>query len=115
MRNIASLNPQIVYNFYNKNSTKAYFSLGLILNYQVFSNKSFAQSYLVANDYITVPLDFPDLKRLYGLSSNAGFVLNNRFDFYIGYNPTITVNDYAGYSVATTQFKAGINYLFGIK
>jgi hypothetical protein len=112
---IASLNPQIVYNFYNKNSSKAYFALGLVINYQVFSNKSFAQSYLVANDYITTPLDFPDIKRPFGLSSKAGFVLSNRFDFYFGYNPTITVNNYAGYSFATTQFKAGINYLFGLK
>jgi len=112
---VVFFNPQVLYNFYNTNSTKIYVTIGGQLNYASYSNKSYTTSYTLSGGYTQISdNDFPGVEPFYlNLTSKVGIVINNKLDINIGYNPSTRINGDEGFNLSESSFKAGINYLFG--
>jgi hypothetical protein len=114
---IVSINPQLLYNFYNTKNIKIYLALGAAINYSTYSNKQYAVED-VYDGTTTDPVqrNFPDVQSLFfSLTTKVGLILNNQLDIYAGFNPSTSLNDDTGYSMGLSSYQVGINYLFGKK
>jgi hypothetical protein len=107
-RNVITVNPQLLYNIYNNSHLKIYISGGL----EVFVRTGGKFTY-VANSYDGVDFNPPIYyTATFSLTTSAEFIVDNKFDFYAGYDPPSAI----GQKINTlSSFRAGINYLFGKK
>ncbi|SHF78056.1 outer membrane beta-barrel protein [Pedobacter caeni] len=109
-----TINPQIIYNFYNAENFKFFMGAGPEMTYSKYSNQ---KAYLLVRNVIPegrreeVKLD---LRSFYAtFQATAGVVLNKRLELSIGYSLPSSLTNYAYYGLERTKFRAGINYLFG--
>ncbi|RKR80196.1 hypothetical protein BDD43_0292 [Mucilaginibacter gracilis] len=115
---IITLNPQFLYNFYNKPTAKIYLAVGVGFNASFISNEKRNTSYYSLFDGAFVTsnvLTFNNSSSLLiDVTTKAGFTLNNKFDIYVGFSPEGSVNS-RNTPLNIAFYKAGINYLFGKK
>jgi hypothetical protein len=114
---IASLNPQLLYNINHTSKEKIYIAVGGSLNYSVYSNKKNDVTDLFGTPSTqSNSADFPYVHEVFlGLTTKIGLSINNRFQFYAGYNPPVSLTNNFDYTLKLSCYKAGINYLLRTK
>jgi len=112
---MVTINPQLLYNFYNTKTIKIYISIGAAFSYSAYSNEQYIGISIYQGSINNkVPRNFPDVQSLFfNLSSKIGLTLNNQFEIYAGYNPAAPLNDETSYTMSLSSYQFGINYLFG--
>ncbi len=110
---IISINPQLLYNFYNTDKTKFYIAGGAALNLNTYSDKTYNVYFDYGSGKDAVSRNFPDVQPLnFNLTAKVGCELNKKINIYAGYNPASSLNDDEGYELKLISYYAGINYLF---
>jgi hypothetical protein len=111
-----SFTPQLLYNFYNKESFKVFLGIGASINFSTYPNN---QSIFTTNDYTgttqtTTTSNFQSVRGLW-LSPNAklGIALNKQIEIYGTYFPPSVITDYTLLTGNVTSYQVGINYLLG--
>ncbi|MEO6149659.1 MAG: outer membrane beta-barrel protein [Mucilaginibacter sp.] len=108
--------PQILYNFYNTNAAKVYFTVGPGINYAKYSNKKQKLTYTIGDEILETESDFlvePETF-FFNIYIGAGVVVNKKFDIYLGYIPATVISTGAP-KLEYTSLQVGVNYLFGSK
>jgi len=100
-----SLNPQLLFNIHSSDRTKIYLGAGGQLFIFAGSKASYTQpNYDELNPPAYYALNFT-------FTTRADIILDNKFDIYAGFNPAFPGQRQNSLSA----FRAGINYLFGVK
>lgn len=111
----AVFNPQFVYNFFNKDDFKAYIAAGAAFSVCSYSNAE----HVITNSSgqkTYEPVMPRSLNSIYYYgTAKAGITLRNKFEIYAGYSTPTSVTNAFAYSVKISQYKLGVNYLFGKK
>ena len=119
-QHIVYLNPQILYNFYNTKPLKFYAAAGVVIDYSIFTNKSYTVAFGGEAPTDLTATNFPYMNSFYfTLSGKIGIILNDNIDIHMGYWLPYDVNNNVSYNspydIKTSQYSLGISYLFGAK
>ncbi len=111
----ASLNPQVLYNFFNSDKLKMYLAAGVVGTYAHYFKDRFTTVNYFSNDgtQTTTVADGYETPQTfwYSYSVRAGIVLFNKLDVAVLY----TANDIStrpAYSINTQSTSLGVSYLF---
>jgi len=98
----ATLTPQLIFNFYNSTSFKAYVDLGLGLNFSVYNNTKIYNA------------TKSDLKSYWtNLPVQLGIVLNKNIELSVSYTGYVDYTSFAeGYGIRSQTMGFGVRYLF---
>jgi hypothetical protein len=109
---VASLVPEVFYNFYNKVNFKLFLSAGVSLNYYIYKNSAVNYyNYTETSTHIPVLFTYTDMQ--YSTLSvdfplRAGVVLCKHTQISINYLPSLTPSP----GLKFQSFGMGVNYLF---
>ncbi|SHF78026.1 outer membrane beta-barrel protein [Pedobacter caeni] len=115
----AVLTPQLIYHFYNAEAFKAFFGVGVGLNFASYRNQKAIRH---VNDFFTgaevikenEPSHMLDLQSFYfNFPVTAGVVLNKKIELSLGYSMPTALTNYTYFNADKQRFRLGINYLFG--
>jgi hypothetical protein len=114
---VSTLAPQLIYNVYNTDDTKAYLGAGLAINFTANSNNIYRYAQEPFSGTKVEIKDYPKLLSTYiSFVTRAGVVLHKRYEIFVIYIPAAEVTDrYTSFSGSVTAVQAGINYLLGTK
>lgn len=107
-----TVQPQILYNFYDTETLKAFLGTGFMVHFSSYSKNT----YEVTNAVYTSSNKTSELSSTwYAIPVKAGITLNNRIQLYGAYHFGTMVEDntFAGYRASMDAFTFGLNYTFG--
>lgn len=112
----ASLNPQVIYNLYNRDNFKFYVGGGLSVNYSNYSTNSYNYEYISQG---TGTRYGPEEVKSYTLESvwtsyivRSGVVLNKKYEISAIYQGPAALTKYFAFAVEHQTWSLGVNYLF---
>lgn len=110
-----TLTPQVIYNVYNADRIKAFFGVGLGVNYSRYSNNVYEYTTTIGNTSKTYfSENSMDLEKFnFSLPFSVGAVLNKKVEIIAGYTLRSAITRYVYYSVGVERYRIGVNYLFG--
>lgn len=111
----AVVNPQLIYNVYNKEKLKFYIAGGLQTTFSSFSNNHYViKSYY--NNRFDESKERPLVYRKIttNLTAKVG-VAANKIEVYLGYCSRVMLTEYPYFGMDVTTYRLGLNYLFGKK
>ncbi|WP_187270174.1 outer membrane beta-barrel protein [Pontibacter qinzhouensis] len=111
----ASLNPQVIYNVYNTENLKGFFSIGGQLNYSSFSDNTYNSQYYnptIPYDYApTVEKNHFDIHPIWvSITVRGGVAINRKLEVLAAYMPPASVSNNNVYSLKLTSYTLGLNY-----
>lgn len=114
----ATVNPQIIYNFYSTDKLKAFLDFGLGINLSAYNNYNYTTVYKIGTSGIVNTITknkFPVFNKLWpSFPIKAGVVVSKHIEIYAGYLPASEIaSKYNVFSVQVASYQGGINYLFG--
>lgn len=99
----ATLTPQVLFNFYNKDSFKIYIDGGIGLNFSSYSNSKLRVG--TVNDFDSFWPNFP---------VQAGVIIAKKMDFSVTYTGYTAYTNFAdNYGLRSSSASVGVKYLFG--
>ncbi|HTK18890.1 MAG TPA: hypothetical protein VL442_05245 [Mucilaginibacter sp.] len=99
----ATLTPQVLFNFYNKDRFKIYIDGGIGLNFSSYSNSKLRIG--TVNDFDSFWPNFP---------VQAGIIIAKKWDFSVTYSGYADYTKFAGdYGLRSSSASVGVKYLFG--
>lgn len=110
-----SLNPQIAYNFYNKADLKLFLAAGAAFNACSYSNAEHVVTNENGEKHYDRVMPGGLLSIYYNGTAKAGLIVSNKLEVYVHYSTSSSVSNAAIYSINVSQYRIGINYLFGKK
>ncbi|WP_207429396.1 hypothetical protein [Pedobacter sp. SYSU D00535] len=103
-----SLNPQILYNVYNKPQFKTFFAAGVTAFRNVYLKNESVDAYGLKKTNKEM-----DLRKMgFSYSAAAGIQMWKKIECYVKYTPSLELNSNVNYSMRLRQKWFGINYLF---
>ncbi|WP_162051796.1 outer membrane protein [Pontibacter pamirensis] len=112
----ASLMPQLVYNFYNKDNLKLYVGAGFAFNYSTYSGNVYHRKYINPTlDFETLyeTADYQELSPSWSTYTlRAGVVVNRKYEISALYLAPNSITKYTNHAVTNGSLSLGINYLF---
>jgi hypothetical protein len=103
----ASLSPQLIYNFYNKEKFKTYLGFGAGINYSIYGKNEF----VVNNGIVS---DRYKLNRVwFNIMFKAGAFITKKIEVYAQYLPPASNTNYIFFTIRNSSYGAGVHYLFG--
>ena len=105
---IISFKPHIIYNLYNQKNFKFYLGAGFSLNNSIYGQKKSYRTYhptQVTESEVFLPIQ----SFYFSVVTKIGFVINNKLDFYVSYEPQSSFG-YSTMHITTEQL--GITYFF---
>jgi hypothetical protein len=113
-QSIVALTPQLVYNFYNAESLKAFISLGIALHYSPSNTYTITDTYTNNINGVTVNDNATGLHKFWSTlpTVKAGVSINKKIEIFAGYLAPSEISDYS-FSQKVTAYQAGLNYYFG--
>jgi hypothetical protein len=111
----ATITPQLMYNLYNTNTLKVFIDAGIDFNLSAYPTNNYTTTY--NNNFATVnKKDFPLLESSWlGVPIKAGIILNKNIEIFGGYTVQSAVTNYEYFSGYETNYRVGVNLLFGKK
>jgi hypothetical protein len=107
----ASIHPQLIFNFYNKDNVKLYIDGGASLNFSSYANKKFTSTSTGQIDESQQGNDFNSF--WVSIPVGLGVVLNRKIDISISYLPKSNFTPQNTPIISNQAINAGIKYLFG--
>lgn len=107
-----ALVPQLIYNAYNGNKLKVFFSGGPGFNFSTYKNN---RTVTISDQSGTTEYENEIVLEKFNFSVQlkVGVVLNKKIECSVGYIPSTAISDYSRYNVVMQRYTVGINYLFG--
>jgi len=105
----ASIAPQILFNFFNKDDFKIYVDAGAAFNFSLYTNNKFAvEETSDTNPYTLAPfwLSFP---------LQTGMVLNKKIEVCLTYITKASYSRYSSFDANNQTVSLGVKFLFGKK
>jgi hypothetical protein len=115
-QNVASFEPQIIWNAYNGDKLKAFIGAGISINYAMYSNKesTLTTYFSTSGTQNTSSMTFPQMHSiLFDVPVKVGVSIAHIFDVYAAYIPKTDLSQNNNYTVNLTQYQFGIDYFFG--
>ena len=108
-----SLNPQILYNFYNKTKVKAFIAGGPKIDLNVYPVNKLTTTSVGPSNIRTFGLDIPASPVYFNFTAKAGIKIE-RFQVYGAYVTPFKIKDQAAAgAIVNTSYNFGINYFLG--
>jgi hypothetical protein len=104
----ASITPQILFNFYNKDTFKAYIDGGISFNFSAYTNDKITGQ--TNSDLQKKPYDLEPYWANFPLQT--GIIINKKIEAYFSYTAFAAYTKYTSLSVANRSMNVGIKYLF---
>jgi len=108
----ASLLPQLIYNFYNKDNVKIYLGAGGGINYSVYGKDS---EYIISTNYTSNAYknQYEFDAMWFSIVFKAGAIVNKKIEIYAQYTPPANNSNYVYFSIRNSNYGLGVHYLFG--
>ncbi|PJJ84190.1 porin family protein [Mucilaginibacter auburnensis] len=110
------LNPQLVYNIFNKKSFKFFVSGGAELGFWSYNNNKYSSrnySNNVSDGGTNRALLYRTMTT--AVTASTGIELDNKFSVYFGYHVPVLITNYPNYGFDISFYRLGVNYFFGGK
>jgi hypothetical protein len=105
----ASITPQILFNFYNSDTFKAYVDGGISFNFSGYSNNQITAP--TTSNVVKKPFDLEPYWANFPLQT--GIIVNKKIEAYFSYTGFAAYTKYAGLSAANRSICLGVKYLLG--
>ncbi|RNI28769.1 hypothetical protein EFB08_09070 [Rufibacter latericius] len=114
----ASLNPQVLYNLYNRDNFKVHLAAGLIATKASYSKDKFTTTYNIVPGEVSTAAILENYEQpetfWYSYTARAGMMLFNNLDVSLLYT-TNNISRRVDYAINTQSISAGVSYLFARK
>lgn len=117
---LVSLNPQLLYNFFNAERIKIYLAGGLQMNYAKYSNDLYTKNWYYNDTYDgnvigTTKTALITNSLLMNATAKAGVTVANKLDIFVGYASSVNIANDTKFSTHLTFYRLGVSYLLGKK
>ena len=112
---IPSFTPQIIYNFYNKESLNVFIGVGASLTFAIYNQYQYVTTYQ-GNFAESSQKNYPPFNKFWvAIPVKAGVAINKRIEINVSYSPSVSVLNDSSFGGNIVAYQAGFNYLFGGK
>lgn len=111
-QSVFTLNPQLIYNFYQGENLQVFAGFGLGINYANYNKNQRVRFNSLNGEYFD--MEEVQLEKLYfSFPLSLGVTLNKRVEFFLAGALPEVVSNYLGFNVHIQRYRVGVRYLFG--
>ena len=111
----ASVTPQLLFNFYNKDKVKIYIDGGIAFNFSAYGNNKFISQSRYVNilSPITIPNPYKFEPYWVNFPLQVGVTLNKKIEFCLSYAGYVAYTKYPGFYASNQSMNIGVKFLVG--